>query len=137
MPKAITITILLLFFCGAIFSQVGGTDQFRDSLKHELIIAQDDTSRVLIMAELAKAYTGFNADTTNLYGNEALAIAQRIDFFRGEVSALNALGIGLQTQVDYAKSLEYLYRGLQIAEEKNYFFETAACYSFIGSAYYF
>jgi signal transduction histidine kinase len=137
MIKAFTITILLLFFCGTIFSQVGGADQLRDSLKHELIIAKNDTSLVLIMAELAKAYTGFNSDTTNLYGNEAFALAQRIDFFRGEASALNALGIGLQTQGDYAKSLEYLYRGLQIAEEKNYVFETAACYSFIGSAYWF
>ena len=75
MIKAFTITILLLFFCGNIFSQVGGTDQLRDSLKHELIIAKYDTSRVLIMAELANAYNGFNSDTINLYGNEALKLA--------------------------------------------------------------
>ena len=47
------------------------------------------------------------------------------------------MGLGLQMEGDYPKSLEYLYRGLQIAEEKNYVFETAACYSFIGNAYWF
>ena len=47
------------------------------------------------------------------------------------------MGIGLQTQGDYPKSLEYLYRGVQIAEEKNYVFETVAGYSFIGNAYWF
>jgi hypothetical protein len=80
MIKAFTITILLLFFCGSIFSQVGGTDQLRDSLKHELIIAKDDTCRVLIIAELAKTYSGHNTDTMNLYGNEGLALAQRYIF---------------------------------------------------------
>jgi two-component system NtrC family sensor kinase len=137
MKKAFTITILLLLFCGTIFSQVGGTDQLRDSLKHELIIAKDDTSRVLITAELANAYTGFNSDTANSYANEALDLAQRMHFSRGEASASIALGFYLQTQGDYPKSFEYLYRGLQIAEEKNYVFETAVCYACIGNGYWF
>ena len=125
MTKAFTLTTLLLFFCGIVFSQVGGSDRLRDSLKHELIIAKDDTSRVLIMTAIASAYTGFNYDTVNFYGNKALELAQRIHFFRGEASVLNALGLGIQIQGDYPKSFEYLYRGLQIAEEKNYVFETA------------
>ena len=137
MIKAFTITILSIFFCCTIFSQVSGSDQLKDSLKHELIIAKNDTSRVLIMAELATLYSNYNADTANLYENKALELAQRIHFFRGEASALNALGLGLQMEGDYPKSLEYLYRGLQIAEEKNYVFETAACYSFIANGYWF
>src|SRR6185437_1703870 len=137
MIKAITITILLLFFCSAIFSQAGGTGQFRDSLKHELVIAKDDTSRVLIMAALANANFGFNIDTANLYGNKARELAQRIHFLRGEVSILIAFGNGLQVEGDYPKSLEYLYRGLEIAEGQHYVFETAACYGFIGNANWF
>src|SRR5665647_1501772 len=137
MKKDFSITILLLFFCGTTFSQVGGTNQLRDSLKHELIIAKDDTSRVLIMAELANAYFGFYLDSANLYGNKALELAQRIHFSRGEASALNALGAGLQTEGDYPKSFKYLYRSLQIAEEKNYVFETAVCYGFIGNGYWY
>src|SRR5665647_575509 len=137
MIKNFTITILLLFFCGTTFSQVGGTDQLRDSLKHELVIAKDDTSRVLVMAELANANFGFNIDTANLYGNKALELAQQIHFLRGEVSVLIALGNGLQIEGDYPKSLEYLYRGLEIAEGQHYVFETAACYGFIGNANWF
>ena len=137
MIKAFTITILSLVFCVTGFSQVGGTDQVRDSLKHELVIAKSDTSRVLIMAELASANNGFFADSINIYGNRALELAQRIVFFRGEASALNALGGGLQLQGDYPKSLEYLYRALKIAEERNYVFEAGVSYSFIGNAYWF
>ena len=137
MTKAFTITILHLFFCGTIYSQVGGSDQLRDSLKHELIIAKNDTSRVLIMSALASAYTGFYPDTVNLYGNEALKLAEQINFFRGKVSVLNALGLSIELQGDYPKSLEYVYRGLEIAEEKHYVFETAVCYANIGNAYWF
>jgi two-component system, NtrC family, sensor kinase len=137
MKRAFTITILTLFFCDTVFSQVSGTDQLRDSLRHELTIAKNDTSRVLVMAELANAYSGFNSDTIDFYGNGALELARRIHFFRGEASALNALGSGFQLQGDYPKSFEYLYRGLQIAEEKKYVYETASCYSFIGNGYWF
>ena len=129
--------MLPLFFCGPIFSQVGGTEQQKDSLKHELTIAKNDTSRVLIMSALASAYTGFYPDTVNLYGNEALKLAEQINFFRGKVSVFNALGLSIQLQGDYPKSLEYVYRGLEIAEEKHYVFETAVCYANIGNAYWF
>ena len=137
MIKNITITILSLFFCGAIFSQVGGADRDRDSLKHELVLAKNDTSRVLILAKLASAYNGFYPDTVNFYGKEALALAERINFSRGKVRAFITLGLGFQLEGEYPQSFDYLYRGLKIAEDKNYVLETAICYSSIGNAYWF
>jgi two-component system NtrC family sensor kinase len=137
MIKPITITILSLFFCATIFSQVGGTDRNRDSLKHELVIAKNDTSRVLVMADLASAYNGFYPDSVNMYGNEALTLAERINFSRGKVRAFITLGLGVQLEGEYPKSFDYLYRGLKIAEDRNYVLETAICYSSIGNAYWF
>lgn len=137
MIKYFNLTILFLYFCGTTFSQVGGSDQLRDSLKHELGIAKNDTSRVLIMAELGNAYFGFNNDTANLYVNKALKLAKQIHFLRGEVSVLIAFGNGLQVEGDYPKSLGSLYRGLEIAEGQHYVFETAACYGLIGNANWF
>ena len=137
MAKNFIITILSLFIYGTIFSQVGGTHQYRDSLKHEMVIAKNDTSRVLIMAEFASAYNGFYPDSVEFYGNEALTLAERISFPRGKIRALIALGLGIQLEGEYPKSFEYLYQGLQIAEEKDYFLETAICYSSIGNSYWF
>jgi two-component system, NtrC family, sensor kinase len=137
MIKHFTITILSLFFCCTIFSQVGGTDRNRDSLKHELVIAKNDTSRVLVMADLASAYNGFYPDTVNFYGKEALKLAERINFSRGKVRSLITLGLGVQLEGEYPQSFDYLYQGLKIAEDRNYVLETAICYSSIGNAYWF
>jgi signal transduction histidine kinase len=119
------------------FSQLGGTKEFRDSLKYELAIAKTDTGRVLIMVQLANAYFVNYSDSLIQYGTHALELAKRIKFLRGEASALIALGLGFQFQSDFPKSLEYLYRALQIAEQKNYVFEAAGSYSWIGNAYEF
>jgi signal transduction histidine kinase len=137
MIKAITITTLSLFYCGALLSQVGGTDQLRDSLKHELVTAKNDTSKVLLMAQLSSAYNGFYPDTVNYYGNEALKLAERINYSRGKAMALIALGLGIQLEGEYPKSFDYLYQCLQITEKKHFVLETAICYSSIGNTYWF
>src|SRR6516162_707655 len=100
MIKTFTIVILLAFIGNTAFSQIGGTNQLRDSLKHALVIAKNDTSRVLIMADLANAYWITNLDSSFAYGNQALMLAKRIRFSRGEASALNALGLSFQVQGD-------------------------------------
>jgi signal transduction histidine kinase len=109
----------------------------RDSLKHELIIAKNDTSRVLLMVDLAYTYMLKDADSTKWYGNKALALARKIYFDRGEAGALNAIGVGFQVLGEYPKSLEYAYRGLQISEKKNYAFEIAVSNLWIGGTYWF
>src|SRR6516162_2897845 len=136
MIKVSTIIFLLLFFANIAFSQIGGLIQLRDTLKHELAKAKDDTSRVLIMADLANVY--FNIpDSLGRYGNQALELARRIEFSRGEASALNSLSLRFQSLGDYPKALEYLYKSLAISEEKNYVFETAISYSIMGQTYWF
>src|SRR6516225_3901759 len=108
MLKTSGILILILFsFCVG-FSQIGGTNHFRDSLKNELAHAKDDTSRVLIMADLANAYWTKDADSLNKYAYQSLALTKKIKFWRGLASALNAFAIAFQLQGDYPKSLQYL-----------------------------
>jgi C4-dicarboxylate-specific signal transduction histidine kinase len=138
MIKAFATTFILVVIQHICFSQFGGSDELRDSLIHELSIAKDDTSRVNIMAEgIANAYLLKNSDSTIRYGNLALTLARDIRFFRGEASALNALGTGYQIKGDFPKAFECLYKGLRIAESHNYVFEKAVCFEWIGSAYWF
>src|SRR5215467_4020510 len=113
MKKTSIIILLIAFIGNSVFAQLGGTDQFRDSLKHELAIAKTDTSRVLLLVHVANAFFVNYADSLIKYGTQALELAKRIKFSRGEARALIALGLAFQFQNDYPKSLKYLYRGLQ------------------------
>jgi signal transduction histidine kinase len=137
MLKTSGILILILFsFCVG-FSQIGGTNHFRDSLKNELAHAKDDTSRVLIMADLANAYWTKDADSLNKYAYQSLALTKKIKFWRGLASALNAFAIAFQLQGDYPKSLQYLSWSTQISESKDFAYEKAIAYTWRGTCYWF
>jgi signal transduction histidine kinase len=137
MLKACSILILSTLFSASIgFSQIGGTNHLRDSLKNDLSQAKNDTTRVLIMAELANAYWTKNPDSLNKYANESVALARQIQFLRGEVTALNALAGGYQVEGDFPQSLQVLYKNSQTAESKGFVFEKAVSNTWMGIAYW-
>ena len=106
-----------------------------DGLKHELAIVKQDTSRVLIIAELCYSYRNIIPDTSLLFGQKALTLARKIQFSKGEARVLNYVGNIFRTQGDLPKSLEYQFKGLKIAEENNYSLEAARCLVGIGLIY--
>ena len=109
----------VLIFSALHFHRWAAQDELRDSLKHELTIAKDDTSRVLIMAELTPTHTfGFRFNSFNSYANELLQLAQQIDFSRGEASC-KCFGIGIQSAEIIRNHLNTI-PGSQIAEVWNY-----------------
>ncbi len=103
-----------------------------DSLKHELAIAKHDTNRVLLMAELATNYQNTNPDSALKYGQQALDLAQKIKFLRGQARAYHRLGSTNRVIGDLPKGLNLIYNGLQIAQENHYYFESARCLNVLG-----
>ena len=75
MVKRFTFTLLLVLACSIGVTQ---TIQKIDSLKHKLVIAKEDTSRVLIMLRLCSEYDLSNLDSGIRYGQQALMLAQHI-----------------------------------------------------------
>jgi hypothetical protein len=138
MLKVCSILIIsILFSVCAGFSQIGGTNELRDSLKNELANAKNDTSRVLIMAELANSYWTNSPDSLYKYANKSLALAHQIQFLRGEVTALNALAAGFQVKGDYPQSLQILFKNSQTDKSKGFVFEKAVTTTWMGIAYWF
>ena len=131
--KAFKLTFLLAFAWGIALAQ---SRQALDSIKHQLAIAKQDTSRVLILVDLSESYRNSNTDSSLMYGQQALTMSQSIKFLRGEARAAFNLGINYRILGDIPKSLETLFKGLQIAEDKQYPYETMRCLSVIGTLYY-
>ena len=133
MKQFIKIFLLLLL---PVFAS-GQTKYEIDNLRHELAIAKDDTSRVLILSDLSWMCLYLDYVSYEKYCREGLALAQKINFSKGEIRIQNQICTGLQIQSEVPKSFEILFKELQITEEKRYLFEKAMTLNNIGNGYYF
>ncbi|HUZ57896.1 MAG TPA: ATP-binding protein [Hanamia sp.] len=125
-----TAFLALIFVAG----QAQSTQKI-DSQKHDLAIKRNDTSRVLVLANLCYDYGGINPDSSRIYGEQSLALAKKINFSRGEALALTHLGRHYEGQNNPAKSLKLLYDALQIEQAHQYPAETALSLNFIANIY--
>jgi two-component system, NtrC family, sensor kinase len=127
------VTLLYTLIIGTcVFAQ----SKYTDSLSIELSKAKDDTSRVLILANLSYFHRYQNLDTAQVYGKQSLALAQKINFERGECIAYQSIAVLYRLTGDYAKALELLFKSLKIAEENNFLSEKAYCLMRIAIVYY-
>ena len=131
--KKIALAILIAFIRTLGYAQVPKPRTAIDRLDYEMANAKNDTTRVLLMARLCGEYAYHNFDSVAVYGSRGVALAQKIGFPKGEANVLFAWGGALDVHGDIPQSLEVNFRGLQIAEDNRYPFETALGLSYIGN----
>ena len=110
-------------------------NQKTDMLLQQLASVQQDTSKVLILANLCSNYRHSNMDSSLLFGHKALDLANQIHFIRGEAIANGSLGLVLIEKGDLALALEFLLRALNISKENNLNAEVANNIRRIGLVY--
>lgn len=91
-------------------------DAVADSLRRRLTTAPSDSNRVLLLAQLAYEHTQTAPLATIIYGRQALLLAQRLGFRRGECWALVRLGSGFMEAGNYPAALQVGLQGLRLAE---------------------
>ena len=80
-----------------------------DSLLLELPKAKEDTNKVHILYEISFAFLNIDPDSGIMYGNQQLALAEKLEWEKGIALADNALGINYITRSDYARGLQYYF----------------------------
>ena len=73
--KALFFAILVIITYSIGIAQSTASIKYLDSLKHQLSICKEDTSRTLIMAELCNVYRTSKPDTALYYGEKAISFA--------------------------------------------------------------
>lgn len=111
--------ILLLFFVSYSISICTAQTNPRDSLKFLIQKEKTDTGRVLLFAELSSEYLESKPDTAMELALEALSLANRIGFLKGEAASLNRAGNAYYVLGNYPKAMEVFLRALQINEKIN------------------
>ena len=127
--------VLSLLFATIIATNVPAQSKYTDSLNIELSKPKDDTGTVLILADLGYYYRYQNFDTAMAYSQQALLLAQKIKFLRGESLAYQMVGLISRYKGDYSRALQKFYKSLQISEENNYRNEMALCVMRIGGVF--
>jgi signal transduction histidine kinase len=126
----------LLLFAMTILKMGWAQSKYTDSLNIELAKAVDDTSRVLILANLSYYYRYQNLDTALVYGKKSLELAQKINFPRGESIAYQSIAVLYRLTGDYSKALELLFKSLKMADDNKFLTERAYCLMRIAIVYY-
>src|SRR3954451_1927864 len=109
--RAIITLFLLLITSNIVTAQ----QRIIDSLKLELNRSREDTNRVLLLAELIKSYYQYKPDTAILLGQQAYELSQKLKYAAGEALSLNRIASAYSTVGDYAKSLIFLTKALNIS----------------------
>ena len=106
-----------------------------DSLKELLKKEKQDTSRVMILAGLSRAYLDSKPDTARLFAQMGLTLAKKIKYEKGQARCLKLIGSIMGETGNYPKSLEFLLQALKICETTNDSEEIAHCNIVIGNNY--
>ena len=136
MRKSITLTIFLAYISCIVFAQPNTANLPIDSLKHQLVTAKNDTSRVLILSYLCNAYKDYDYDSVAVYAKRGLALARQIGYSEGEITVLYSWQNVFENHGDIPGSLELNFKALGIAEQKRYTSQIALGYNNIGSDYW-
>ncbi|HEY6975549.1 MAG TPA: histidine kinase [Chitinophagaceae bacterium] len=114
---------------------INGESVWRENILHGLDTTTQDTSRVLLTAELANYYKFHLPDSALFYGYRALESARQIKFPQGEVDALEAMIHTQTTLGNDSKALQMALQGLKIAERNNLIYDKALLLGLLGHIY--
>jgi len=108
---------------------------WHESILHDLDTARQDTSRVLLTAELANYFKFYLPDSALFYAYKALALARQIKFPKGEARALLFLILAQYELGNDSKALQISLQGLKLAEKNNLMYDEAHFLHTLGNIY--
>src|SRR5450432_3405953 len=108
MKKALVFTMLFLMFNrGTGFAQ---RQEVIDSLHVQLASSGNDTSRIYAHIDLCYTYRLGNADSSLFYGQQALDLAQKINYPPGEILARGFMSITMGQLGKFAGALQTAFK---------------------------
>jgi signal transduction histidine kinase len=106
-----------------------------DSLRRAETQAKEDTSKIILYANLAIHYLYARQDSGLFYITKGLELARRLQYIKGEAYLLTEMGEIMAMQGNLSKGLELKLEALRKAEPLKDSFLLTFCYNFIGANY--
>ncbi|MBA2614046.1 MAG: tetratricopeptide repeat protein [Bacteroidetes bacterium] len=126
------LSLIPVFCCCVSFSQ----QIVLDSLRQQVRIHKDaDTARVFYLNELAYQYLDYNTDTAKMYNEEAMALAEKINYVDGMITGRNVKGLLLRMNNQLDEALKVGEEVLELRKKNNSPDRYTGAYTNIGSVY--
>src|SRR5690349_17150794 len=107
-----------------------------DSLERIIVMANDDSARVLLLIELSEQYTNTGDNRSLATAIRALDLSNKLNYNLGKIESYRTIGDIHRERNNFSTAHEYLSKGLDIAEKlKQYEDRKAAIYNSIGHNY--
>jgi tetratricopeptide (TPR) repeat protein len=90
-----------------------------DSLRKVLLTDLADTSRIWALNNLGRNIV--NTDTTLMLAEQAIMLARKIGFTKGEAEAYNNVGYWFTQKGNYPRALQNYLKAIQVAESVNFY----------------
>jgi len=87
-----------------------------DSLKQQLAYAREDTNKLFLLSRISYSYTWSYADTSIMYAEQALELAQKLNYEQGIASSQGQISMALITLGNYPLALDYAFKSLRWTE---------------------
>jgi signal transduction histidine kinase len=127
----------LLFLFLSLIRITAQQESSADSLRRELVSAKEDTNKVLLLINLGVFYRWSYPDSGILYAQEALRLAQKLNFTRGEIGANQIAHEAFSGKGNYPKALEASLKNLELSIKSGDSVKIVWAYVGIGSVYYY
>jgi signal transduction histidine kinase/DNA-binding response OmpR family regulator len=114
--KAFIVIFLLLF--SALLDPLLGQDVAIDSLKNQALSIDDDFVKAKVYNQLAWEYRDSRPDSSLFFSNQAIKLAQKNNYSRQEIQALNYMGVAYRNLSVYSKAFEMYIEALKLAEDR-------------------
>jgi len=124
-----------IFLCFAFTRLVGQNLSVIDSLRSELVLA-DDQNRFDILNAIGFEYRYSYPDSTIVYCTQAFELGKKINLQKDLSRPLSFLGLAYTSQGDYKKSLEYHEQAIQIAAEQKDTIQLGHSYNNLGRMFF-
>ncbi len=131
MPKKFLVIPLFLFLTAGAFSQKSKVDSLGKLLEEETT----DTGRVNLMWQKAKFMNIYNPDSALPIAQEALYLAQSINYEEGESRSLGILANSFMIIGNYPRALQLNFQKLKLEEKRNISRSLASVLMNIGIVY--
>ncbi|WP_210514748.1 ATP-binding protein [Hymenobacter terricola] len=132
MPAA-AMRLLLLVWLLSGGANAGAQNPATDSLRHALARTPADSSRVLLLLELARTYRASKPDSTMYLAQRAWQLARRVEFDKGRGRAQSMVGMVLRERGELPKAFANQLIARQVTRQSHDLEGEAYCLNALGN----